>query len=43
MSYSCEKGSNPLTLTALAENNVNTNDNIERDYRGKENTAGTEV
>jgi len=34
-------GYNPPTLTALAENDVDTNDGVERDY--KENKAGTEV
>ena len=32
-----------LFLTALTENDVDTNDNIERVYRGKKNTVGTEV
>ena len=36
-------GSNPSTLTPLAKNNVDTNDDVERDYRDKENTAGTEA
>ena len=36
-------GSNPPTLTAPAENDVDKNDVVERAYRGKENTTGTEV
>ena len=36
-------GSNPSTLTPLAKNNVDTNDDVERDYGDKENTAGTEA
>ena len=34
--------SNPHTLTAPAENNVDKNDIVERAYRGKKNAAGTE-
>ena len=36
-------GSNPPTLTALAENDDNMNDDVDRAYKGKKNTAGTEV
>ena len=36
-------GFNPPILTALAENNVDANDVVERDYRDKETTTGTEV
>jgi len=36
-------GSNPPTLTVLAENDDNMNDDVDRAYKGKKNTAGTEV
>ena len=36
-------GSNPPTLTAPAENDVDANDIVERAYRGKKNAAGTEA
>ena len=35
--------SNPSTLTALAENIVNTNEDVDRDYRAKKKTARTKV
>ena len=35
--------SNPSTLTALAENIVNSNEDVDRDYRAKKKTARTKV